>query len=49
MTDKSSDQHVLTDLMSIRIFKNLNQAREKGIQDEGKGSANTLEIQRKVH
>lgn len=49
-TDRSSDQHILTeytDLIRIWIFKNLDQARKKGMQDERKCRANILEIQKK--
>lgn len=50
-TDDSSHQHVLTIkhtvLLSFQIFKDLDRAREKGIQGEIKCSANTLVIQRK--
>lgn len=47
--DKSSHQHVFsvkhTVLVSIWIFKDLNRAREKGIQGERRCRANTVVIQ----
>lgn len=49
-TGKSSHQHIfsikLTVLVSVCIFKDLNRAREKGIQGERKCSENTVVIQK---